>query len=107
MITIKWSRSNDPGFLARYFPYSCTNCGMKTQPIRKKIPVIVPPSLPVQGTTENITNPFNLFSKFTAYRHQLERESFPIKQLTFHNSVYLHNIDNVIESSIVYIFKHK
>jgi hypothetical protein len=29
MITIKWSGFNDLGFLARYFAYSWTNCGMK------------------------------------------------------------------------------
>jgi hypothetical protein len=46
---------------------------MKIQPIRKKIPVIVHPSWPVLGTTGNNTNPFNLFSKFTADKQQLER----------------------------------
>jgi hypothetical protein len=34
--------------------------------IRKKIPVSGHPCWPVQGTTANKTNPFNLLSKFTA-----------------------------------------
>ncbi len=45
MIAIKWSGISCYG---RYFPYSWTNCGMKIQPMRRKIPVSVHTSWPVQ-----------------------------------------------------------
>ncbi len=59
MITIKWSYLNDPEFLVRHFSYSWTNCGMKIQPMSKKIPVSVHSSSPIQGTTVNRSNPSN------------------------------------------------
>ncbi len=46
---------------------------MKFEPRRKKIPVSVHTSWPIQGTIAKRSNPFNPISKFTADRHQVER----------------------------------
>jgi hypothetical protein len=43
------------------------------QLMRKKIPASINSRWPMQGTTAKWSNPFNLISKFTSDRHQLER----------------------------------
>ena len=46
---------------------------MKIQPMRKKTPVSVHTSWPVQGMTAKRSSPFNLVSRFIADRDQSER----------------------------------
>ncbi len=47
---------------------------MKIQPMRKKTPVSVHTSWPMQGITAETSSPLNLVSKFTADRDQSEKK---------------------------------
>ncbi len=46
---------------------------MKIQPMRKKTPVSVHTSWPMQGITAKTSSPFSLVSKFTVDRDQEEK----------------------------------